>query len=396
MGKGRSALQMTQQAARLLEAVALLGTVACLVYYGICLWSAVRFLRERRRAWGVAHSFQPPVSILKPLKGMDPEIEQSLRSHCVQDYPAYEIVFGVSDPEDPAVALVRKLQEEFPNCAIQLVVCERTLGTNIKVSNLAQMVGACRNEYLVVNDSDIRVAPDYLRRVVAPLADAKVGMVTCLYRGIPERTIGSKLESLGISSDFTAAVLTARELEGGVHFGLGSTLAFRRADLDALGGFESVVEYLADDYELAHRMRQLGREVELSEVVVDTFLPRYSWKAFYDHQLRWARSVRDSRRWGYIGVVLTFGLPWALLALWTMHGASWGWRLLGVTVFVRFLVAFVAGVLVLGDRNLIRLAWLIPFRDIVALSVWAASFAGHTVTWRGEYFELKNGRLARI
>lgn len=396
MGEGKSALQMTQQAARLLEAVALLGTVACLVYYGICLWSALRFLRERRKAEGASHSFLPPVSILKPLKGMDPEIEQSLRSHCVQDYPAYEIVFGVSDPGDSAVALVRQLQREFPNCPIQLVVCERTLGTNIKVSNLAQMVRGCRHEYLVLNDSDIRVEADYLRRVVAPLANANVGMVTCLYRGVPERTLGSRLESLGISSDFTAAVLTARQLEGGVHFGLGSTLAFRRADLDAMGGFESVVEYLADDYELAHRMRKLGREVVLSEVVVDTFLPRYSWKAFYDHQLRWARSVRDSRRWGYIGVVLTFGLPWALLALWSMHGATWGWILLGVTVLVRLLVAFVAGILVLGDSNLLRLAWLIPLRDIVALSVWAASFAGHTVTWRGEYFQLKNGRLARI
>jgi ceramide glucosyltransferase len=387
---------MTQQVATFLEAVALLGTVACLVYYGICLWSAVRFHFERRKQLDQCKSFRPPISILKPLKGMDPEIEQSLRSHCIQDYPAYEIIFGVSDAGDPAVPLVRKLQEEFPDCSIHLVICEHTLGTNIKVSNLAQMIGSCRYDHLVLNDSDIRVEADYLRRVVAPLADSNIGMVTCLYRGIPENTLGSRLESLGISSDFTAAVLTARQLEGGVHFGLGSTLAFRRADLQEIGGFESVVEYLADDYELAQRMTRLGRKIVLSEVVVDTFLPRYSWKAFYEHQLRWARSVRDSRRWGYIGVVLTFGLPWALLALWSMHGALWGWGLLAATVLIRFLVALVAGICVLGDRNLLRLAWLIPLRDIVALSVWLTSFAGHTVTWRGEFFELKDGRLARI
>lgn len=385
---------MTQQAAKILELLALLGTISCLVYYGICLWSAIHFLIDRRKQSGA--SFLPPVSILKPLKGMDPEIYQSFRSHCEQDYPDYEIIFGVSDLKDPAVELVHRLQREFPSRCIQLVVCKQTLGTNTKISNLAQMMSACRYDHLVVNDSDIRVERDYLSRVIAPLGSADVGMVTCLYRGIPEKSLGSRLESVGISSDFAAAVLTARQIEGGVHFGLGSTLAFRRAELVAIGGFESVVEYLADDYEIANRIAALGRKVVLSEVVVDTFLPAYSLREFYDHQLRWARSVRDSRRWGYLGVVLTFGLPWAFLALWASHGALWGWELLGLVVLFRFLVAFVAGVSVLRDRNLIRLAWLIPLRDFAALLVWIGSFTGHTVSWRGEYFELKDGRLARI
>ena len=385
---------MTQQAAKILELLALLGTISCLVYYGICLWSAIHFLIDRRKQSGA--SFLPPVSILKPLKGMDPEIYQSFRSHCEQDYPDYEIIFGVSDLKDPAVESVHRLQREFPSRCIQLVVCKQNLGTNTKISNLAQMMSACRYDHFVVNDSDIRVEPDYLSRVMAPLGSADVGMVTCLYRGIPEKSLGSRLESVGISSDFAAAVLTARQIEGGVHFGLGSTLAFRRAELVAIGGFESVVEYLADDYEIANRIAALGRKVVLSEVVVDTFLPAYSLREFYDHQLRWARSVRDSRRLGYLGVVLTFGLPWAFLALWASHGALWGWELLGLVVLFRFLVAFVAGVLVLRDRNLIRLAWLIPLRDFAALLVWIGSFTGHTVSWRGEYFELKDGRLARI
>ena len=387
---------MTQQAAKILELIAFLGTISCLVYYGICLWSAVRFLNDRRKNSGQLASSLPPISILKPLKGIDPEIYESFCSHCRQDYGEYEIVFGVSDPNDPAVALVHKLQREFPSRCIQLVVCSRNLGTNTKVSNLAQMISVARYDHLIVNDSDIRVQPDYLARVIRPLSNPEVGMVTCLYRGIPEKTLGSYLESVGISSDFTAAVLTARQIEGGVHFGLGSTLVFRRADLIELGGFESVVEYLADDYELANRMIAMGRRVVLSEVVVDTFLPAYSLREFYDHQLRWARSVRDSRRWGYIGVVLTFGLAWALLALWTAHGARWGWELLGLAVLVRLLVAFVAGFLVLRDRNIIRLGWLIPLRDIVALVVWLGSFAGHRIVWRGEAFELKDGRLARI
>ena len=385
---------MTQQAAKILELLVLLGTISCLVYYVICLWSAIRFLIDRRKQSG--QSFLPPVSILKPLKGIDPEIYQSFRSHCEQDYPDYEIIFGVSDLKDPAVESVHRLQREFPARCIQLVVCKQNLGTNTKISNLAQMVSACRYDHLVVNDSDIRVERDYLSRVMAPLCSADVGMVTCLYRGIPEKSLGSRLESVGISSDFTAAVLTARQIEGGVHFGLGSTLAFRRAELVAIGGFESVVEYLADDYEIANRIAALGRKIVLSEVVVDTFLPAYSLREFYDHQLRWARSVRDSRRWGYLGVVLTFGLPWAFLALWAAHGAPWAWELLGLAILFRFLVAFVAGVLVLRDRNLVRLAWLIPLRDFAALLVWIASFAGHTVSWRGESFELKDGRLARI
>src|SRR5678816_3157382 len=325
---------MTQPVARILEVVALLGTTSCLVYYGICLWSALRFKLGRRVS--EQHLVAPPpVTILKPLKGIDPEIYESFRSHCRQDYPEYEIIFGVSDDNDPAIAWVHKLQEEFPARPISLVICKQNLGTNTKISNLAQMVPASKYDFFVVNDSDIRVEPDYLTRVIAPLARAEVGLVTCLYRGIPEKTLGSRLEAVGISSDFTAAVLTARQLEGGVHFGLGSTLAFRRSDLEAIGGFESIVEYLADDYELANRLIALGRVVDLSDVVVDTFLPRYSMREFFDHQLRWARSVRDSRRWGYVGVVLTFGLPWALLALWTAHGAGWGWKLLGVAAVLR-------------------------------------------------------------
>ena len=175
---------------------------------------------------------------------------ESFRSHCLLDYPEYEIIFGVSEEDDPAVELVRRLQAEFPQRTIQLVVCNRNLGTNRKVSNLAQMLPSARYDHLIVNDSDIRIQPDYLQRVVTPFADPKIGMVTCLYRGVPNKTLGSRLESIGISTDFSGGVLSAREVEKGIHFALGSTMVFRRNDLQAIGGFEAVVDYLADDYEL--------------------------------------------------------------------------------------------------------------------------------------------------
>jgi ceramide glucosyltransferase len=377
------------------EIIAVLGTLSSVGYYFICLWSAAGFLQERRRASESPISPRP-ISILKPLKGTDPGMSESLRSHCVQDYPEYEIIFGVSDASDPAVEVVERLRSEFPYLPIKLVICSKILGTNRKVGNLAQMRLEARYQYLLVNDSDIRVEPDYLRRVAQPLSDPKVGLVTCLYRGMASPTMGSRLESLGISTDFCAGVLTARSLEKGIRFGLGSTLAFRAADLQSIGGFESLVDYLSDDYEIGKRIAALGREIKLSEVVVETFLPAYTLRGFLDHQLRWARCIRDSRRWGYTGLLLTFGLPWATLAIIAAKGATWACLLLGITAGSRLAMSLVIGRDVLQDKQVARWVWLVPLRDFVALFVWIASFAGHTVVWRGERFSLKDGRLSRI
>src|SRR6185369_14521434 len=335
---------MIHHSIQLIELLATLGTLSGVGYYTICLAGAVRFLQDRKAAdRSVRSSYLPPVSILKPLKGTDPEMYESFRSHCLLDYPEYEIVFGVSEVDDPAAELVRRLQAEFPQRAIQLIVCSRNLGTNRKVSNLAQMLPLARFDHLIVNDSDIRVEADYLQRVIAPLADPKTGMVTCLYRGVPNKTLSSRLESIGISTDFCGGVLSAREVEKGIHFALGSTMAFRRSDLQAMGGFETVVDYLADDYELGMRTSARGLKVKLSEVVVETFLPPYKFRQFFDHQLRWARSLRDARRWGYLGVILTFGVPWALLVLASIRGTYWAWGLALLTVIMRITVALVVG-----------------------------------------------------
>jgi ceramide glucosyltransferase len=381
---------------RVVQIVAVIGTVSSAVYYLLCLWSAAKFLREQKAPGEAAAFSLPPISILKPLKGVDPEIYESFRSHCLQDYPQYELIFGVSDPSDPAIASVKALQREFPDRRIQLLVCPKILGANVKVSNLAQMLAEARYDYLIVNDSDIRVEPDYLRRVTAPLADLRVGMVTCLYRGVAGATLGSRLEALGISTDFCASVLAARQLEGGIRFGLGSTLAFRRAELEKIGGFASFIDYLADDYELGKRIAGLGLSVRLSDVVVETYLPAYSLREFVAHQLRWARGVRDARAAGYMGLVFTFGILWASIALVASRGALWAWVALLITLFLRLAVAVVVGRGVLRDRQILKYAWLIPVRDLIAAAIWVVSLGGHTVTWRGDRFRLKNGKLSRI
>jgi len=386
---------MVHQAFKIIETLAVAGAVSGIAYYALCLWSAARFVQPRKAADKSVRAAQG-VSILKPLRGTDPEMYESFRSHCLQDYPEYEIIFGVSDANDPAIQLVQQLKAEFPQRPIRLMVCPERLGSNTKVSNLAQMARQARHEYIIVNDSDIRVEPDYLRRVLAPLTDSKVGLVTCLYRGMANSTLGSRLESLGISTDFAAGVLVAQTVENGILFGLGSTLAFRRRDLQAIGGFEALVDYLADDYQIGSRIAALGLKVKLSDVVVDTFLPRYTLRGFFDHQLRWARTVRDSRFWGYVGLGLTFGLPWALLTLILSRGAAWAWALLACTAVMRLAVAIVFGKYVLKDRQAMRsLAW-IPVRDLVAVLVWIVSFGGHRIVWRGDHFSLENGKLKRI
>jgi ceramide glucosyltransferase len=378
----------------LLEIIALLGCASSGSYYMLCLLSTFRFMRDSQP--DAAGRATPPVSILKPLKGADREMYESFRSHCLQDYPEYEIIFGVSEPDDPAVDFVRKLQREFPDRAINLIVCSEKLGANVKVSNLQQMLAAARCEYLLVNDSDIRVASDYLQRVMIPLANEKVGMATCLYRGAAASTLGSRLEALGISTDFIPGVIVARLLEGGLHFGLGSTMVFRRADLARIGGFQSIVDFLADDYELGCRIAALGLQVQLSDVVVETHLPAYDFRRFLAHQLRWARGVRDARPREYVGLVTTFGLMWGILAVVFAQGAFWSWAVLAIIALLRLAVAITVGGFVLGDRTLLRNLWLLPLRDLIGVGVWVASFFGHTVSWRGDRFELKNGRLVPL
>ncbi|HEV2964790.1 MAG TPA: bacteriohopanetetrol glucosamine biosynthesis glycosyltransferase HpnI [Candidatus Angelobacter sp.] len=362
-------------------------------FYVLCLWSVRTFLRDSRKPYP---EFTPPVSILKPLRGVDPQMYESFASHCVQDYPDYEIIFGVNEADDPAVDAVHQLMCEFPSCRIKLVICPEVLGNNRKTSNLVQMLPHAQYGHIIINDSDIYVPPDYLRRVMAPFSRPQVGMVTCPYNGIAAPTLGSRLESIGISTDFFAGVLTARQIENGIHFALGSTLAMSRTALNAMGGLAPMVDYLADDFEAGNRIAKAGFEVVLIDLVVETHLPAYTFRQFFDHQMRWARSTRDSRRRGYVGLLLTFGLPWAIISVLLSAGAWWSWPVLALASLLRAAVAVQVGVRVVHDPSIVRRLWLIPLRDLIAFWVWFASFAGREVHWRGEVFILENGKIRPV
>ena len=376
----------------LIAAVSALLAVAGSAYYVLTIVAAHRFRRERREAGA---GFTPPVSIMKSLKGLDPHMYAAFRSHCLQDYPQYELLFGVSDSDEPAVALVEQLRAEFPDRAIRTLFCPKVLGANGKVSTLAQMLPQARYEHVVINDSDILVGPNYLSRVFAPLADGGVGMVTALYRGVPATGWASRLEALGIAPEFAGSVLLARELEGGVRFALGGTIATTKPVLKKIGGLETIVDYLADDYELGARTAAAGYRVELADTIIETAVPDYSFADFWSHQLRWARTVKDRRPSHYLGLAVTFAVPWAVLAVLLHPGSWWTWAVLGIAACARFVTAWFVSRNVMHDAVAIRNLWLLPLRDFLSVAVWLASFLGNTVEWRGLRFRLRQGKLQR-
>jgi ceramide glucosyltransferase len=382
-------------------------TLAGMGYFVAAIVASRAFLRLRRAPRPM---FAPGVTVLKSLKGLDPGMMDAFRSHCRQDYAGeYELLFGVSSFDDPATAAVKQLEVEFPGRDIRLIECPARLGTNGKVSTLIQLVPYARHDFLLINDSDITVPPGYLARTMslfAPTAEPSsnprtgrieppVGLVTALYRGRAHNTLPSKLEALGIATDFQAGVLLSRMLEGGMRYGLGSTLAIRRKALIAIGGLESLKDHLADDYELGVRVAAAGFGIALSSAVVETAIPAYSWSAFIDHQLRWARTVRDARPWGYAGLIFTHGLAWALLNVLASGVSPVSLWLLGLSFFLRLAMAMMVGAEVLGDHKVLDSLWLLPLRDVAAMGTWVAGFAGNTIVWRGERFVLKDGKLGK-
>ena len=392
----------------LAQSVAILTTlltVAGMGYFLAATLAARVFLTARRAPLA---AFAPGVSVLKSLKGMDPGMMEAFRSHCRQSYRGeFELLFGVSSLDDPAVAAVAELQAEFPRLSIRLVECPLRLGTNGKVSTLVQLSAYARHDFLLINDSDITVSPRYLERVMACFAPAaefggarkappEVGLVTALYRGRAHGTLASKLEALGIATDFQAGVLLSMWIEGGLRYGLGSTLAVSREALDRIGGLLPLADHLADDYELGYRVARAGYRVALSSEVVETGVPAYDWRGFADHQLRWSRTVRDARPWGYAGLVFTHGLGWAVLNVIASGASPLSLWLVGLSFFLRLTLAMTVGDEVLGDRQVLPRLWLLPLRDLVAMGLWAAGFAGNTIVWRGERFTLRDGKLRRV
>jgi ceramide glucosyltransferase len=387
-----------QMLALAVEVIAALLTLSGIAYSLLALLGARQFARESAKPMGEGvTAFSPGITILKPIRGMDARMYAGFVSHCLQQYDGpWELLFGVPSLDDTAVPEVARLRVEYPQVPIRLIECPQRLGTNGKVSTLAQLLPYAKHEYILVNDSDIAVSPNYLRRVIMPFAEPKTGLVTVPYTGSASGTLWSRLEALGISTDFMAGVLAARRLEGGLRFGLGSTLLTNKPALAALGGFESLLEQLADDYELGARLHQAGLRVELVDEVVATSVPAYSLRGFCEHQLRWSRSTRDSRRAGYLGLGVTYVLPWALLAVVASGGALWSFSLLSLALLVRVAVALSVGVGVLRDGQVLRDLLLLPLRDGFGLWFWLWSYASDVVTWRGERFRLQRGRLVKM
>lgn len=370
-------------------------TLSGIVYGILALLGARSFVRYWRRQPRQT-SFSPGISILKSIKGADPMMYAAFASHCTQVYAGeYELLFGVHTLEDPAVAEIARLRIEFPHIPIRLIECTQRLGASGKVSNLVQMLPEARFEHILVNDSDILVSPQYLQRVAAPMADPQVGLVTAPYIGRATGGLWAKLEALGIATDFFAGVLTARKLEGGIRYGLGSTLATTKTALAAAGGLEGLLGALADDYEMGARISAAGYRVELIDEVVETSIPAYTLRAFCDHQLRWARTVRDARPGGYLGLGVTYVLPWALATVIASGGALWSFTLLSLALLVRVSVALSIGVGILRDGQVLRDFLLLPLRDFFGLGFWLWAFAGDTIVWRGERFRLHKGTLKR-
>ncbi len=343
------------------------------LYQLLALFACVQ-ARSRRSSSGT----QPqPASILKPVRGADPSLRGAIASHLALE-GQFELLCGVR-----AGDAAESLLSQFPEVRI---VQSHTLTPNGKVGTLIDLERAATHPLLVVNDADIRVDPDYLRRVTAPLADPKVGLVTCLYR--PEGdTFASRFEGLGVSTDFAPSALVAR-LVGVDEFAMGSTLAFRRADLKRIGGFEAIAPYLADDYQLGHRIHALGLKCVLSDVIVSTRLSG-GWADVWRHQVRWARTIRVSKFAGYLGLPFTFATLWAVVA-----GASGEWRPALALIAVRMLVAIEAGWFVLRSRDVLRLFFLIPVRDLFGVAVWAVGLFGSSVEWRGQRLKLdREGRI---
>ena len=375
------------------------ATVGSIVYCGIALYGAVRFVQSRRR-WAlevVLTSFTPPLSLLKPLHGLERELEENLESFCRQDYPTYEILFAVREQSDPALEIVRRLQDKFPTLPMRMLVVGPPQCLNAKVQSLEAMREAAAHEILVITDSDVHVAPDYLRSVVAPLVRPEVGMVTSIYRGVPGRSLWSRMEALSMNAQFIPGVLSAWVLLG-LEFSLGPTMAIRKQKVASLGGFLRLGDYLADDFLLGELVAQSGESVAMAGAVPDHLVINENLFASLRHRLRWERSSRRSRPAGYVGQLFMHALPLAALA-WAAApaGSSWGEALVAASLAVRWLLAWSVSWGVLRDRNFRRDWWLLPLQDLVSFAIWIWGFFGREIEWRGARFRvLRGGKLERV
>ena len=399
---------------RVLMALALIGTASSTIYLGMALVAALRHLRlARAQSHAVASvdsAALPMVSVFKPLHGAEPRLEETLESFFLQDYPAFEIVFGCRNSADPALAVVERLRERHPQVATRVVLSGEPGWPSAKVWSLDKMIATSTAQYLVISDSDILVRPDFLRNVIPPLfsestlsastLDPETALVTCLYAGIPAAGLWSHLEALGMSVELPSGVLIADMLEG-MCFALGAAIAIRRDALEKIGGIASTAHYYSDDFVLGHRVHAAGYRVLLSHVRVGHVLCGRSCAKTFSTQLRWMQSTRYSRPRGHLGTALTYSVPFGLLGLIAaaaLGHPALGVALLGWSLLNRIAQSAVIGYGVIGDRRALTLCWLYPLRDLLGFVVWLASYCGGSqFRWRGELYRfVPGGRIVSL
>ena len=364
------------------------------IYYLLVLYSSRHFFRQPHDSPAVNPAFTPPVSNLKPVRGLDPEAYENFASFCRQDYPEYELIFCVGDENDASVPVLQKLMRDFPQCQIRILYGTGRNAINDKVAKLVRMVHEARNEVLVINDSDVRVEPNYLRTVVAPLHDPKVGGVTCLYVSTHDKTFTQHLQSIGMISDFYPGILVARQLDG-IKFALGQTIVTTRARLAGFGGYEAIENRPADDLLVGRLIAEQGFEVQLLPYAVQTVPDYDSLKGLFIKRLRWMTVMRHMRPWGHLGLAFTQGLPWCLAVAFT-HPAVIGFSYIGAYLFFRILITWLVGAWGLKQGGLWKQMPLIIVWDATAFVIWLLTFGRKSIRWRNVDYRIREGMLVPV
>jgi ceramide glucosyltransferase len=359
--------------------------------FSILVMAAIRRFARRRRA--VQSAFAKPVSLFKPLHGNEPDLEAHLETFFLQDYPAYEILFGARAATDEGLQAARRVAARYPHIPVKFVLTGEPWHINAKVSTMELMEKAAAHDIFIVSDSDVRVTPDYIREVASPFARAEVGAVTCLYRGVADRGLWSKLEATGMSIEMTAGVLVADLMEG-MQFTLGPTMAVRRACVREMGGFGALGAYCADDFILGDRVHAAGHSVVLSTHVIDHLVLNVGFLDSQKHQIRWMKSTRFSRPKGHFGTCLTFSVPFGILgfaAALLLHHPVLAAGLLVYSIATRVMMAAAIGSLVVQEKRLLRTSLLFPLRDVMGFFYWAASYGSNRIVWRNQIYTLAPG-----
>jgi ceramide glucosyltransferase len=364
------------------------------IYYFLALYSSWRFFRQARK-WIQPSDFTPPISNLKPIRGLDAEAYENFASYCNQDYPDYELLFGIGDGDEAVAEVIERLKREFPQRRIRVVHVSGHTAPNDKVVKLARLVSEAQNEVLVINDSDVRVRPDYLRSVVAPLRNPKVGAVTCLYVSTQEHSFLQRLQSIGMICDFYPGILVAWELDG-VKFAFGQTIVTTRTHLAGFGGYTAIENRPADDLLVGRLVAEQGFEVELLPYAVETVADFKSLREFFFKRLRWMTVMRHMRPWGHLGLIFTQGLAWSVAAVAIHPTPRVALLYLGGYLCMRIAMTWLIGVWGMKQRGIWKKMALVPVWDAWALLIWLLSFGRRSIRWRDIDYRIREGMLVPI